>query len=152
MLHRLAWSSTPSASFSAACIDQIIIPSRRNNVRDHISGMLLFTGAYFLCVLEGEHRDLTDLWVRLQSDQRHCDLFCIGDDLCGSRLYPLWNTCYMADPKVDEQIGSLPSPQARADTDGRRTVALGSSHSPHTWSGRLWPKLVFPILLRADSM
>jgi len=152
MLHRLVWSSIPSTSFSAARINQIIIPSRRNNVRDHISGTMLFTGAHFLAVLEGEHRDLTDLWVRLQQDQRHCDLFCIGDDPCGSRLYPGWKTSYMADPKVDEQIESFRSLQARAAMDRRRTDALRDSRSPHAWSARLWPKLVFPIMLRAGSM
>jgi FAD-dependent sensor of blue light len=68
MLRRLAWSSVPSPWFRAARINQIVVPSRRNNLRNHISGMLLFTGAHFLAVLKGEERDLSDFgyaWNRI---------------------------------------------------------------------------------------
>jgi len=50
MLHRLAWSSVPSAHFSEARINEIIAPARRANARNHISGMLIFTGAHFVSI------------------------------------------------------------------------------------------------------
>jgi hypothetical protein len=43
----LAWSSIPSPSFSATCLDQIVANARRNNEHHHVSGMMLFTGARF---------------------------------------------------------------------------------------------------------
>jgi hypothetical protein len=67
-------------------------------------------------------------------------------------LYPGWKTSCLADPKADEHIESLRSLQARADMDRGRTNALGDSRSPHAWGARLWPKSVFPIVLRADIM
>jgi len=36
-------------------------PWRFNNERNHLSGMLLFTGVHFLAVLEGQERDLDGL-------------------------------------------------------------------------------------------
>lgn len=53
MLRRLAWSSVPSPSFTPARLNEIVARARCNNERHHVSGMLLYTGAHFLGVLEG---------------------------------------------------------------------------------------------------
>jgi hypothetical protein len=153
MLRRLAWSSVPSPSFSAAHLNQIIAPSRRNNERNHISGMLLFTGAHFLAVLEGEEWNLGILWLRLERDQRHCDLFRIGDDLCGKRMYSEWMMAYMVDSKVDAQIESLRSLRGRFDMDGARAGTQADPvRSLQARSTPMWAQIIHPILLRADSM
>lgn len=153
MLRRLAWSSTPSPSFSAARLSEIIAPSRRNNERNHVTGMLLFTGAHFLAILEGEERDLDELWRRLEQDQRHCDLFRIGDDLCATRLYPEWMMAYEVDSEVDAQIESLHSLQSaahrdRGDTRGR----TGTRRSLQAHSTPIWARIIQPIMAHADSM
>jgi Sensors of blue-light using FAD len=132
MLRRLAWSSIPSSSFSAARLNEIVGPSRRNNERDHLSGMLLFTGAHFLGILEGEEQDLGNLWLRLRQDERHCDLIRIGDDLCGERWFPAWTMAYTDHAVVGAQIDRLRSPQA--------------------WIKSKWAEMIHPIMLRADSM
>jgi len=59
MLRRLAWLSIPSSSFSTRRLHEIIAPARRHNERNRISGMLMFSGAQFLSVLEGDDRDLS---------------------------------------------------------------------------------------------
>jgi hypothetical protein len=153
MLRRLAWSSIPSPSFSATRLNQIIAPSRRNNQRNHISGMLLFTGANFLGILEGKDFDLRDLWLRLERDRRHCDLLRIGDDLCGQRWFPVWKMGYIVDMKVDAQIESSRSLQARIDLN--RTGAgthLDTLSSPQARTTPKWVEFIHPIMLSADSM
>ena len=153
MLRRLAWSSVPSPSFSAARLNEIIAPSRRNNERNHISGMLLFTGAHFLSVLEGEEVDLRDLWLRLEQDRRHCDLLRIGDDLCGQRWFPTWRIGYLVDPRVDARIESFHSLQARIDGDRAGGGAqVDTLRAPQSWSTPKWTQIVRPIMLSADSM
>ena len=132
MLRRLAWSSIPSSSFSAARLNEIVAPSRRNNARSHVSGVLLFTGADFLAILEGDDRDLDDLWLRLERDERHCDVTRIGNELCGERWFPEWMMAYMDHAVVGPQIERLRSPQA--------------------WIASKWAEMIHPIMLRADSM
>ena len=132
MLRRLAWSSVLSPSFSTARLNEIIAPSRRNNERNHVSGMLLFTGIDFLGILEGDDRDLGDLWLRLKRDQRHRDLIRIGDELCGARWFPVWMMAYMDHAAVAPRLETLRSPQE--------------------WIASKWAELIHPILLRADSM
>lgn len=153
MLRRLAWSSVPSPSFSAARLNEIIAPARRNNERNHISGMLLFTGAHFLSVHEGEEADLRDLWLRLEQDRRHCDLLRIGDDLCGQRWFPVWRMGYLADAKVDASIESFRSLQARIDLDRTGAGAqVETLRPPQSWSTPKWAQLFHPIMSSADSM
>jgi Sensors of blue-light using FAD len=132
MLRRLAWSSVPSSSFSAARLDEIVVPSRRNNERNHLSGMLLFTGAHFLGILEGDERDLGNLWVRLERDPRHRELIHIGDDLCGKRWFPEWMTAHTDHAVVGHQIERL--------------------RSAETWIAAKWAEMIHPIMLRADNM
>jgi hypothetical protein len=112
MLRRLAWSSLPSPSLSAARLGEIIVPSRRNNERNHISGRLLFTGAHFIGVLEGDERDLGKLWLRMARDERHRDLIRIGDALCGKRWFPEWMMAYMDHTDIGAQIEALRLPRA----------------------------------------
>src|SRR5678815_1438421 len=130
MLRRLAWSSVPSTPLSPRHIDQIVGSSRLNNVRDHISGMLLFTGGHFLSIVEGDERDLCNLWIRLEQDGRHCKLFRIGDDPCGNRLYPAWVSGHVADPELDDQIASMRGVPNQPDTGRDRVAAEGKFASP----------------------
>lgn len=115
--------------------------------------MLLFTGAHFLAILEGRERDLGDLWLRLEQDHRHCDLFRIGDDVCETRLYPEWMMAYLVDPDVDAQIESFRSLQARVDMDRTRAGAQAETRcSPQSRITPRWARMIRPIMLRADSM
>ena len=109
--------------------------------------MLLFTGAHFLSMLEGEERDLDELWRRLERDPRHCDLFRIGNDLCGTRLYPEWMMAFKVDSEVDAQIESLRSLQSagtRARSGTRRPLKIGGTP--------MWARIIQPIMAHADCM
>jgi FAD-dependent sensor of blue light len=130
MLRRLAWSSVASQSFSLARLNEIVAPWRRNNERHHLSGRLLFTGVHFLGILEGDERDLGNLWPRLERDERHCELIHIGDHLCGKRWFPEWMMAYADPAVVSPQIERLRSAEACASK---------------------WAEMVHPIMLRADN-
>ena len=132
MLRRLAWSSLPSTALSAARLGEIVAPARRNNERNHISGRLLYTGAHFLGVLEGDERDLGRLWLRMAHDERHLDLIRIGDALCGTRWFPEWMMAYMDHAMIGPQIEALRLPQARGAPTSSEAIRA--------------------IMLRADSM
>jgi hypothetical protein len=143
MLHRIAWSSALAPSFSAARLNEIIAPARRNNERLHISGMLVFTGSHFLGMHEGEEPDLDRLWRNLEADVRHCELTRIGEELCTKRWFPKWLMGYSADPGVDKQIeafGALQALMARRPQPSRPPA-------PSTWT-----QIIRPIMLQADCM
>ena len=133
MLRRLAWSSIPSPSFSASGFDEIVANARRNNERHHVSGMMLFTGAHFLGVLEGAEWDLANLWQNLGRDERHRDLRHIGDVLCGDRWFPKWMMSRTDNAIVGAQIESLRAPEVHSPTAG-------------------WAEAIRPIMLQAGAV
>jgi hypothetical protein len=150
----MAWSSIPAPSLSPARLNDIIAPSRRNNERNQISGMLLFTGAHFLAMLEGEERNLDDLWLRLERDQRHCDLFRISEEICVKRLYSEWMMGYVVDSWVDaqiEQLRSVPSPVCNGRA-GAGTPEWALRSPRHVRSTPKRARTIHPNTRRADSM
>jgi hypothetical protein len=128
----MAWSSIPSASFQPARLHEIVACARYNNKRHHISGMLLFTGAHFLGLLEGAEWDLARLWHNLTRDERHRDLLRIGDELCGVRWSPVWMMAYLDNSVVSVQIETLRMPE--------HGIAPG------------WAQTIRHIMLSADAM
>jgi hypothetical protein len=147
MLRRFAWSSAMAPSFSAARLNEIIAPSRRNNERLHLSGMLVFTGSHFLGIYEGDERDLDRLWLRLEADVRHCELTRIGDELCGERWFPTWLVGYSDDPGVNKQIEAFRALQSLMAGRPERTRWTSRPPPPPVWA-----QIIRPIMLRADSM
>lgn len=147
MLRRIAWSSNMAPSFSSARLNEIIALSRRNNEHHHVSGMLVFTGSHFLGVYEGEERDLSRLWLHLEADIRHCELTCIGDELCSERWFPTWLVGYSDDPGVDKQIEAFRALQTLMADRPEPTRWTSCPPAPSTWA-----QIVRPIMLRADSM
>ena len=143
MLRRTAWSSALAPSFSAARLNEIIAPARRNNERFHISGMLVFTGSHFLGTHEGDELDLDRLWRSLEADVRHCKLTRIGEELCTERWFPKWLMGYSADPGVDKQIEAFGALQTLT---GRRPQR-SRQPAPSTWT-----RIIRPIMLQADCM
>jgi hypothetical protein len=132
MLQRMAWSSVPSPSFSAARLGEIVAPARIDNQRNHVSGMLVFTGAHFVEIVEGEARELDALWSRVQSDDRHHGLLRHGCEPCGDRWFADWKMGYADEDDVGAELQALRAP--------------GRAH------GSTWAKATHAITLRADSM
>jgi len=132
MLRRIAWSSVPSSTFSAARLCEIVAPARWNNECNRVSGMLLYTGVHFLEILEGEESVLNEMWSRLQHDDRHASLVRIGDEACNERRFADWKMGYADDLDVGSQVESLRSPVA-----------------PHAAT---WSDTTGSIMARADSM
>ena len=112
MLRRIAWSSVPSSSFSAARLGEIVAPARWNNKCNDVSGVLLYTGMHFLEILEGEESVLNEMWSRLENDHRHASLVRIGDEACEERRFVGWKMAYADDLDIGSQVEMLRSPIA----------------------------------------
>src|SRR5437773_8374427 len=84
----VAWlgPGIPSSSFSAARLNEIVAPLRRNNERNHLSGMLLFTGN--ISVESSKEKNRSGQHVAPDTDERHCDLIRIGDHFADSDGFP----------------------------------------------------------------
>ena len=74
----------------AAEIDDILAKSRANNVRDGITGALLFNTGCFGQVLEGPLDTVEAAFERIQQDERHGDVSLLALEQVAARSFPEW--------------------------------------------------------------
>lgn len=77
--------------------------SRRNNERDGLSGMLLYSSQSFLQLLEGDSESLDRAYVRIRADDRHTNLRLLLDDEVAGPLFPGWTMGF--EHADDDELG-----------------------------------------------
>lgn len=98
-MYQLVYSSKATTSLSQSSVDDILEKARKNNQQSAITGFLLFDGASFLQLLEGEERAVTDLFERISLDERHNKVEALIQDRARTRLFSNWSMAYAV---VDE--------------------------------------------------
>ena len=107
-------ASDASALFSLLYVSEMSAPdahevrriceqSRANNLRDHITGLLVFDGHTFCQFVEGGEGAIAALLGRLERDPRHCRMRLLQfGPLAGARRFPIWRRgyAYSADPSA----------------------------------------------------
>jgi len=70
-MFQLVYISTARQPITADLLDEILHASRRNNVRDGLTGLLLAGSRRFLQALEGPDQAVLDAYARIKADPRH---------------------------------------------------------------------------------
>ncbi len=107
VLHRLVYYSrnhiSGDAAAFAASIDDILAKSRTNNIRDQITGALLFNANCFAQVLEGSLETIETAFERIQQDDRHGDVSLLALDPIAGRSFPNWAMGFVGMSDVDSE-------------------------------------------------
>jgi hypothetical protein len=83
-------STSRSAVPSEAEIQHILQVSRRNNLRDGLTGLLVVAGRRFLQVLEGPSDVLDATYARISADSRHFAMVQLGRKPISEASFPDW--------------------------------------------------------------
>jgi len=70
-MRQLLYASNTSRDVSDAVLDDILLSSRKNNVKAGVTGLLLYIDGGFMQVLEGEAAAVTETFDRISRDRRH---------------------------------------------------------------------------------
>ncbi len=80
-------------------VEDLLDVARRRNKEHNITGALLFSGYYFVQVLEGERSKLNNLYRNIQADTRHYQVdVCYVADIA-ERFFGNWSMVYFPDNK-----------------------------------------------------
>ena len=71
-------------------IDKIIATSRRNNLRDGVTGALLYSRGHFVQVLEGPRAMLITKLACIEMDVRHSDFKMLDFGPISTNAFPNW--------------------------------------------------------------
>jgi len=103
MLVRLIYYSTVGKIKGFAEINEILENSKRNNAELSITGMLYFDEKYFLQVLEGDRKNVSELMFKIAKDERHSDIVIVNISEINRRKFHKWNMVYSGGLKIDNE-------------------------------------------------
>ena len=98
---QMLYVSGASRQLSDDAIQQILAVSRRNNLRDGITGMLLWADGVFIQILEGEAKTVRGVFGRIQADDRHRNVMVVLEQAADKRLFTQWS---MGFKQLDAQL------------------------------------------------
>ncbi|MEP6765276.1 MAG: BLUF domain-containing protein [Gemmatimonadaceae bacterium] len=89
-LIHLVYASVASQTMTNSELQKILAAARRDNARDGVTGMLLFTEGSFFQVLEGSEPDVLSTFKRIEGDPRHQQATCIIREPIARRAFGEW--------------------------------------------------------------
>ena len=98
-LLELIYTSFAEAQNDTDDVQNILASSERNNVASNITGLLLFDGARYIQILEGESQDVERLFMTISKDPRHHSLELLHKGPILERSFETWRMAYEALPK-----------------------------------------------------
>lgn len=87
----MVYVSFATVPFSDADLDALLAKSRANNVRDGISGMLLYRDGDFLQLLEGPEDKVRAAFERIGRDNRHGRVMVLDESTIEAPAFGDWS-------------------------------------------------------------
>lgn len=103
-LVRLIYASRFSAGVGPNDVQDILSISRKNNKEKGITGVLCYDPNFFLQCLEGDRKEVNDLYVDIAQDQRHKDLVLLEYSDITQHLFENWSMAYVRIDELTEPI------------------------------------------------
>lgn len=105
MLSQLIYVSNRKPTCTQAEIDKILISCEKNNPPLNITGVLLYSDAKFIQLVEGEAKVILDLYDKIKKDARHTNTVMISYGPIKEKSFPSWHmgTKNISNNEVDYQ-------------------------------------------------
>lgn len=104
---QMLYVSGASKQMSVADIQKILAVSRSNNLRDGVTGVLLWADGVFIQVLEGEADTVRTVFRRIEKDDRHRNIMVVLEQTADKRLFTQWSMGFKqldADMAADKKL------------------------------------------------
>lgn len=99
VLWRLVYISSCVVADISAIAPALLAAARRNNARNDITGVLIFSAGSFLQVLEGARSDVEATFTRIRRDRRHRGLIPLLEEPIDDRMFGAWSMSWLDMPK-----------------------------------------------------
>lgn len=95
-LYFLIYVSIASGELTEQQLVELLEVSRANNVRDEITGMLLYKDSRFMQMLEGPEKAVCATYARIARDSRHHDVTILLEGPTEDRDFDDWSMGFQA--------------------------------------------------------
>jgi hypothetical protein len=90
-LIHVIYVSTANKKIVDADLNAILDSSVRHNIKNDVTGLLLFAGNRFMQVLEGQEVAINETMARIAKDSRHTDLVVLEQTAIARRSFDKWS-------------------------------------------------------------
>jgi hypothetical protein len=105
-------------------VEAIVAGARRANARRGVTGALMYTGAHFAQVIEGEAADLAATMAEIERDPRHDTLVRLMDGPVVERRFGAWRMAFIDAPGADDLLARLLAEPAAAAARAEHLLQL----------------------------
>jgi hypothetical protein len=109
-LIEVTYTSVAAALLTSEEVFKIIEKSARNNLRDDLSGFLIFSGNRFFQLVEGPEQAIDALLQRLGNDPRHREIRIVSRKPVAHRSFAKWKMKRIV-PSADWQVVANAGPE-----------------------------------------
>lgn len=124
-MYHLIYVSSAVKELSEDELLDLLEEARARNLRQGVTGMLLYLGGNFIQVLEGEQEDVEDIYRSIAQDSRHSGLIVIEQEEISGRSFPDWSMGFKYLSKLDR--ANLPGYSGFLDSGTTLDVLAGHS-------------------------
>ncbi len=103
-LTRLIYASRMAKGVDPGDLMRILEASKRNNEKLAVTGVLCYSSAGFLQVIEGPSDSVNELFRRIVRDTRNENVTLLWFDAVAKRDFPEWAMAYIRSDEVDGPI------------------------------------------------
>ena len=93
-MYYLIYLSAATKWFTEDELKELLDISYKNNSRDNITGLLLYSEGSFIQLLEGDEADVQTTFRRISADQRHKGIAPVASGNIDQRNFPEWAMGY----------------------------------------------------------
>jgi hypothetical protein len=89
-MYYLIYLSTAVKSITQSDLTSILEKSRVYNLEEQITGLLLYAEGTFIQVLEGDKKNVLNIFSKIIEDKRHKNIIQLISDDIDERVFPNW--------------------------------------------------------------
>lgn len=93
-MFRVMYTSSAIRDLRDEELEDILEKSRKNNLENNVTGLLIVKGRTFLQCLEGEKVDVMTIYNKILEDDRHINIIDLMEENIEERLFPEWSMGY----------------------------------------------------------
>lgn len=120
-LRQLFYLSRADSKITEQDVRQILLVAQRNNRQKDITGCLLYSGAHFAQVLEGDAKALDEVLGSIKNDARHHSIVVALDHEVLERRFPDWSMGILYKLDMEDRVERL----LVGDSEVRKRDAFG---------------------------
>ena len=102
-MYQLTYSSISSEGLKLEDLNNILEEAKSKNTKMDISGCLIHHNEYFVQIIEGNKRDVLEIFEKIKDDSMHHSIKLLWENIIDKRYFVEWNMAYYRPKDNDAQ-------------------------------------------------